>query len=139
MVSAKNSVRSDKIQYSNDDGKTWNFLVKDLPGDTTAYDWELPPLANTAQVMIKVVAVDRRFQDTAPVRGYLLTPGQPEGGTASCSPDFNQDGGVDIFDVQAFFDAFGGRGPGNADFNGDGGLDIFDIDAFFRVFGGGEC
>lgn len=55
-----------------------------------------------------------------------------------CSADFNQDGGVDGLDVQAFFVDWSG-GTVCADVNGDGGIDGSDVQVFFDIWTGGGC
>jgi hypothetical protein len=48
----------------------------------------------------------------------------------TCPADFNQDGGVDGADVEAFFAAWS-DGSKTGDFNQDGGIDGSDVEAFF--------
>ena len=52
------------------------------------------------------------------------------------SADFNQDGGVDGSDVDAFFAAWE-AGESTADLNQDGGIDGADVDTFFRSWENG--
>ncbi|HYE61853.1 MAG TPA: S8 family serine peptidase [Phycisphaerales bacterium] len=74
-------------------------------------------------------------------QGFALVVAGPVDQNACGSADFNCDGdtGTDQ-DIEAFFAALGGTGPGDADFNRDGdtGTDQ-DIEAFFRVLGGNPC
>lgn len=77
--------------------------------------------------------------------GYGLKDGNNEGWYASIAPastpcfaDFNQDGGVDGQDVEAFFIAFS-EGESNADINQDGGVDGQDVEAFFISWEAGGC
>jgi len=82
-------------------------------------------------------------------RDHLSAPGYDELGYRElrnllldyCSADFNGDGdvGTDL-DIEAFFRALGGIGPGDVDIDKDEdvGTDL-DIEAFFRVLGGGTC
>jgi hypothetical protein len=63
----------------------------------------------------------------------------PEGACgAPCPADFNQDGGVDGGDIDAFFTAWE-TGDGVADVNQDGGVDGSDIDTFFTAWEAGGC
>ncbi len=63
----------------------------------------------------------------------------PEGACGvPCPADFNQDGGVDGGDVDAFFSAWE-TGDGAADVNQDGGVDGSDIDTFFTAWEAGGC
>ena len=57
---------------------------------------------------------------------------------AGCAADFNQDGGVDGADINAFFEAWE-AGEGTADVNLDGGVAGADVDAFFLVWEAGGC
>lgn len=56
--------------------------------------------------------------------------------TVNCPADFNQDGGVDGGDVDAYFSIWV-EGGSAADFNNDGGIDGADVDAFFARWIGG--
>lgn len=51
-----------------------------------------------------------------------------------CAADLDGDRDADIFDILAFFTAFGSANA-QADFDDNGSLDIFDILAFFTAFG----
>ncbi|MCX5692040.1 MAG: S8 family serine peptidase [Planctomycetota bacterium] len=55
-----------------------------------------------------------------------------------CAADFNQDGGVDGGDIEAFFTAWEAGDPA-ADVNRDGGVDGPDIESFFLVWAAGGC
>ncbi len=58
--------------------------------------------------------------------------------TPPCPADFNQDGGIDGADVDAFFAAWE-AGDAPADVNQDGGIDGADVDYFFNVWEAGGC
>lgn len=62
------------------------------------------------------------------------------GGTprARCYADFNQDGGIDGADVEAFFFAWE-FGSSTADVNDDGGVDGADVETFFAAWEAGSC
>jgi len=60
------------------------------------------------------------------------------GGCASCAADYNQDGGVDGADVEAFF-ADWENGLACSDVNQDGGVDGADVEFFFGVWENGGC
>ena len=53
-----------------------------------------------------------------------------------CPGDFNHDGVLDFFDVQAFLAAFAGA-DAQADWNHDGLWDFFDVQAFLNAFSAG--
>jgi hypothetical protein len=55
-----------------------------------------------------------------------------------CPADYNQDGGVDGADVNAFF-ADWENGRDGADVNQDGGIDGADVEYFFQVWERGGC
>ncbi|QOJ00490.1 MAG: hypothetical protein HRU70_08310 [Phycisphaeraceae bacterium] len=57
-----------------------------------------------------------------------------------CPADFNDDGFLDFFDLDAFIECFDGFAcpPGKtADFNADGFVDFFDLDAYVNAFDAG--
>ncbi len=53
-----------------------------------------------------------------------------------CPADFNQDGGVDGADVEAFFEEWSAGNP-RGDFNQDGGVDGTDVETFFERWSSG--
>jgi hypothetical protein len=55
-----------------------------------------------------------------------------------CPADFNQDGGIDGADVDAFFSAWE-NADAAADVNADGGIDGTDVQTFFAVWEAGGC
>jgi len=57
---------------------------------------------------------------------------------ALCPADYNQDGGIDGSDVDAFFQDWEAGLPG-ADVNQDGGIDGADVDYFFETWEAGGC
>jgi hypothetical protein len=57
---------------------------------------------------------------------------------APCPADFNNDGGVDGSDVQAFFDSWV-ESRACADTNADGGVDGTDVQVFFDLWSAGGC
>jgi hypothetical protein len=57
---------------------------------------------------------------------------------APCAADFNQDGGIDGADVDAFFEAWVAADV-TADVDQNGGVDGSDVDAFFLVWSAGGC
>jgi hypothetical protein len=56
--------------------------------------------------------------------------------TPDCIADWNADGVLDFFDVQAFLAAFAAQDPA-ADLNADGTFDFFDVQAFLGSFSAG--
>jgi len=57
---------------------------------------------------------------------------------AHCYADFNQDGGVDGADIEAFFLAWEAGDP-SADVNENGGVDGMDVESFFISWQSGGC
>ncbi|MCL4220278.1 MAG: hypothetical protein KJZ65_02800 [Phycisphaerales bacterium] len=54
----------------------------------------------------------------------------------ACVPDFNADGALNFFDVQAFLAALASH-DARADLNGDGMFNFFDVQNFLGLFAGG--
>jgi hypothetical protein len=69
-------VRSFGIQASYNRGRTWHWLVKDLPGTTTSYFWRTAPGTGFADVRVRVIAKDLRFQNSSDggTRSFSITP-----------------------------------------------------------------
>ena len=55
-----------------------------------------------------------------------------------CPADYNQDGGIDGGDIEAFF-ADWESGLARSDVNADGGIDGADVDTFFAAWENGGC
>ena len=85
IASDNESVRVAHVQASTDAGRTWSFLVRDLPGSAGAYDWHLPPSTSVHDLQIKVIAVDERFQDSSHVTIVSIVPTAPGPGEASAA------------------------------------------------------
>ncbi len=62
----------------------------------------------------------------------------PVGSGVPCPADFNQDGGIDGADVDAFYQAWE-AGDATADVNADGGIDGSDVETFFEAWENGGC
>ena len=144
-ASDDNGVRWVKVYASYDAGRTWQRLADRLPGPSGSYTWRLAPGDGYADVRIRAVAVDSRFQNTSDTTSVAITPGSL--GPACDGIDFNGDGLFpDNQDLVDFLAVFGGGACsnepncGDLDFNNDGLFpDNADIEAMFRVFGGGAC
>lgn len=77
-ASASEGLRSFDIQGSYDSGRTWHLIIRDLPGTTINYDWQLPPSTGIPDVRIRVVARDVRFQNSSSTSGaFSITPSGP--------------------------------------------------------------
>jgi hypothetical protein len=69
-------------------------------------------------------------------QGFAIVATGAVADAPDCLGDFNQDGGVDGQDVEAFFLAWG-DGLESADVNQDGGVDGQDVETFFLAWEGG--
>jgi len=96
-------------------------------------------LNNTEQVHIATpaegvwtVRVSATAVNAGP-QGFAVVASGIVGESTICPGDFNQDGGADGLDIEAFFLAWS-AGETIADANLDGGVDGADIEAFFTVW-----
>ncbi len=76
-------LRSFDIQASYDAGETWHSVVRQLPGDATSYDWTLPSSTGLADLRVRVIARDERFQATSDTVQVSVAPGPG----VVCQPD----------------------------------------------------
>ncbi|MBC7834801.1 MAG: hypothetical protein H7Y88_06840 [Phycisphaerales bacterium] len=128
------SVRSFQIQASYDAGRTWHTIVKDLPGSAASYDWLLPPSTGIADVRVRVIARDLRFQSSSSTSDpFAILPGD----NAPCPADFNGDSLISSSDITAFLAAWFSdlaSGTLTADFNASGSTGSSDITAFLSAW-----
>ena len=132
------------VLISNDDGATWSpvELVAENAGRWVEKRWDLAGVGGggvvpTDRMRLRFVARD--------LTGAIVEAAVDEVSVAvtGCPPnpaDFNGDGFIDFFDLDAFIECFeGGACPEGktADFNGDGFIDFFDLDAFVEAFENG--
>lgn len=59
------ALRSFDVQASYDGARTWHGVTHGLPGTTRSYDWRLPTPCDIADVRVRVIARDWRFQNTS--------------------------------------------------------------------------
>jgi hypothetical protein len=77
-ATASEGLHSFDIQGSYDSGRTWHLIVRDLPSAGVSYDWQLPPSSGIADVRVRVVARDGRFQNSSSTSGpFSITPSGP--------------------------------------------------------------
>lgn len=125
------AIRSFRIQASYDAGRTWNSVARDIPGDTRAFDWTLPESTGIADVRVRVVAIDHRFQDASDTVGPISIAE-----TDPCPADLNGDGVLNFFDISDFIAAFNAGDP-SADLDANGSLNFFDISLYIAAFNAG--
>lgn len=128
-------LRSFTIQASYDEGRGWHTVASDLSGDTRSFDWRLPASAGITDVRLRVVGVDKRFQDSSSTTGAFEILA---GNVTECVADLAEPfGSLDFSDVTAFLGAFGAMDP-IADLSTPlGQFDFSDVAAFLAAFGAG--
>ncbi|MEZ6243111.1 MAG: GC-type dockerin domain-anchored protein [Phycisphaerales bacterium] len=116
-------------------GRGWHSVARDLPADARAFDWRLPASDGIADVRVRVVAFDKRFQESSSTTGaFEILAGDAGGCPADLAEPFAQ---LDFSDVVAFLTAFGNMDPA-ADFATPiGQFDFSDVVAFLTAFGAG--
>ena len=139
-----------KVDVSTDNGATWvrgetvgpgaSGVLDVLPGWRFA-SWTLSSVGRTptAQVKLRFTAedagvgslVEAAIDDLQINRLLCVDP-------PTCFADFNQDGGIDGQDIEAFFTTWS-QGLSAADVNLDGGVDGQDVETFFIAWEAGEC
>lgn len=132
------ALRSFDIRASFDGGTRWFIIARDLPADARSYQWRLPESAGISDVRVRVVAKDRRFQNSSSETGaFAILPGTWR---TPLRGDMNCDGRLDNFDIDPFVlaivapELYAATYPGcdirHGDANADGRFDNFDIDPF---------
>ena len=137
-AAAPEGLRSFDIQASYDAARTWHPIVRDLPGTAEHFDWRLPPSDGIADVRVRVIVRDQRFQNSSDgaARVFSITPGQ--GGIPG---DLDGDGHVNQADLGILLASFGkcegdaGYNP-VADIDGDGCVGQGDLGVLLANFGG---
>lgn len=128
-------------------------LVSWAEGDST-YSWTLDgaPLSDIPGRISGTTSTELTISNATPADAgaYRLVAVTPCGtvtsnravvtvkGGSPCPADFNNDGGVDGGDVQAFFSAWESGDP-SADVSLDGGVDGGDLEVFFVAWIAGGC
>jgi hypothetical protein len=135
-----------RVDISTNNGATWtNFETVGPAGAGTGGGWVNfsrrigDVVTPTSTVRLRFVADDagagsliEAAIDDFRISYDLCVP------SVGCVADFNQDGGVDGADVNAFFTAWE-AGESSADVNLDGGVDGGDVGDFFAVWENGGC
>lgn len=132
------ALRSFDIRVSYNGGVDWLIVARDLPADARSYDWALPASTGVADARIRVVAKDRRFQNSSAESGAFAIV---EGGETPCGTgDLDCDGDVDIVDLSVQLAAFGAcAGDANynavADTDQSGCVDLTDLAMLLSQYG----
>jgi hypothetical protein len=73
------AIRYFNIQTSSDGGRTWIQVAENLPPTTTSYVWQPEIRSQINDVRVRVIAVDRRFQNSSATRnvGFTAPANQP--------------------------------------------------------------
>lgn len=117
-------VRSMRLYASSDAGRTWQHVADHLPA---AGSYSLPAATTTTTpVLIRVSAVDTRFQDSS-------ADVQAIAGSAVCIADFDRSGVVGVQDIFAYLSAWFAR-DSKTDINGVGGVTLQDVFDFLTAW-----
>lgn len=130
------ALRSFDIRASLDGGVRWFIVARDLPGSDRAYNWRLPASAGVPNARLRVVAHDRRFQNSSSESGSfaILEGGFP----IACPGDANGDGEVNFADLNIVLNQFGQTEAGLAgDVNVDGVVNFADLNIVLGVYNAG--
>jgi hypothetical protein len=86
-AAAAQGLYSFDIQASFDGGIEWHMVARELPAEARAFQWQLPASAGIPEVRLRVIARDRRFQNSSSgmERAFSITPGSgPQPCYANC-------------------------------------------------------
>ncbi|GAB4384953.1 MAG: hypothetical protein Kow0022_09160 [Phycisphaerales bacterium] len=129
------------VQVSNNGGATWTTIWDHTGGSVSPTSWtleeyDISSLADGNVIQVRWVMGTTDGSVTYP--GWNIDDIEFLGvlPIAGCDADFNNDGMLDFFDVQAFLEAFSVSDP-SADFNHDSLFDFFDVQAFLQAFSAG--
>lgn len=131
------------VEVSDNNGATWTTLEVIGPdGAQAGGGWFFHTfavadfVATTNQFRIRFTAIDQGNGSVveAGVDGVGITAFACD--DAGCAADFNNDGELNFFDIQAFLAAFAAHDP-SADFTDDGQFNFFDVQEFLAIFSAG--
>ncbi len=131
----------------NGNGAHEGYLLYTEAGPNTAGMQAVGDELNTAFGLLTLTIDPAMTSTAATYAGYtnntwrgpslVLFARESGGGCNACPADYNQDGGVDGGDVEAFFTDWEAS-VGCADTNQDGGVDGGDVEAFFTAWESGD-
>ncbi len=129
-ASANEGLHSFDILASYNAGRTWHPIVEGLPAQERGFNWLLPASNGIADVRVRVVATDLRFQNSADgtAGAIQILPGQ------GCFADCDGSGALDIFDFLCFQNSFVSGEPYACDCEPNPACDIFDFLCFQNAF-----
>lgn len=131
LASDDQGLRNIAIQASYDDGETWHFVAETVDPTVDQFTWSLAPGAEFAQVRLRVIATDLRFQRSSATHAESFSIGTL-GASSFRRGDANGSGDVDIADAVFVLASLfvPGASPSScadaADANDDGAVDISD-------------
>jgi hypothetical protein len=116
-------------------------VARDLPGSSTGYGWQLPPSTGIADVRLRVIAFDNRFQNSATPAGrsIVITSGTGPGPCyANCDSSTAQPV-LNVADFTCFLQRFAaGEGYANCDQSTTAPvLNVADFTCFLQRFAAG--
>ncbi len=138
-------IREFDLHASYDGGETWWTIARAVPPQTSSFNWRLPDSDGIADVRLRVIARDVRFQTTSD--GMDVAFAVTAGSTAEPG-DFDADGDVDGADHAVWHTCMAGPGAtlppqgcspddfAHADLDGDTDVDLADFARFAERFGG---
>ncbi len=123
-------LRDFDLQASYDGGRTWHPFERGLPAKARSYDWQLPASAGIAEVRVRVLARDNRFQVSSDgtTRTFSIVAG-----LGGCLADLNANGSVDATDLALLLSNWGQSGVGDLDHNGV--VSATDLAVFLAAWG----
>jgi hypothetical protein len=143
-ASDDDSIRGFDVQASTDGWRTYFAVARNLPAETTSFNWTLPASTGLAGAGVRVIARDLRYQNSrsGDDRFFEILPG-----SGAVPGDLNCDGSVAFGDINPFVlaladpTAYGSAYPDcnvlNGDINADGSVDCADINPFVALLTGG--
>jgi hypothetical protein len=138
-ASAAEGLRSFDIQASYDAGRSWHLIARNLPSSARSYNWQIPPSTGIAELRLRVIARDQRFQNssTADV-AIAITPGS----TPVCYANCDGSSAAPLLNVNDFTCFLNRFAAGESYANCDGSsaapiLNINDFTCFLNRFAAG--
>lgn len=120
-------LRGFDIRASFDGGVRWFIIARDLPATATSHSWTLATQNGISNARIRVVAKDKRFQNTSAESAAFAIPA----GSVVAPGDANGDGQINVADLLMVITGWGSCpvAPATcpADVNHDGLVNVSDL------------